>query len=60
SPQVHVPNVAEDFHKPNDRILRRAAPITLSNQYLKCHVPDRKSTEDRQAGLIISIPVADS
>ncbi|MCB9952671.1 MAG: hypothetical protein H6824_16985 [Planctomycetaceae bacterium] len=40
-------------------ILRRAAPITLSNQCLKCHVPDRKSTEDRKAGLIISIPVAE-
>ncbi|MCB9952672.1 MAG: DUF3365 domain-containing protein [Planctomycetaceae bacterium] len=41
-----------------DGIFRRAAPITLSNQCLKCHVPDRKSTEDRKAGLIISIPVA--
>ena len=36
---------------------RRAGPITLSNHCLKCHVPDRKSTEDRTAGLIISIPV---
>ncbi len=36
---------------------RRAAAITLSNHCLKCHVPDRKSTEDRSAGLIISIPV---
>ncbi|MEZ5944703.1 MAG: DUF3365 domain-containing protein [Planctomycetaceae bacterium] len=42
-----------------DGILRRAAPITLSNQCLKCHVPDRKSTQDRKAGLIISIPVAE-
>lgn len=38
-------------------IYRRAGPITLSNHCLKCHVPDRKSTEDRTAGLIISIPV---
>lgn len=36
---------------------RRAGPITLSNHCLKCHVPDRKSTEDRTAGLIISMPV---
>ena len=36
---------------------RRVGPITLSNQCLKCHVPDRKSTEDRTAGLIIAIPV---
>jgi hypothetical protein len=36
---------------------RRAGPITLTNHCLKCHVPDRKSTEDRTAGLLISIPV---
>ncbi len=34
----------------------RAAPIRLSNHCLKCHVPDRRSTRDRTAGLIISIP----
>lgn len=36
---------------------RRAGPITLSNHCLKCHVPDRKNTKNRTAGLIISIPV---
>jgi len=36
---------------------RRVAPITLSNHCLKCHVPDRKNTKDRQAGLIVSIPL---
>lgn len=40
-----------------DGVYRRAAAITLSNDCLKCHVPDRKSTEDRTAGLIIAIPV---
>ena len=40
-----------------DGIYRRAAPITLSSHCLKCHMPDRKSTRDRVAGLIISIPV---
>jgi Protein of unknown function (DUF3365) len=37
-------------------VYRRAARITLTNACLKCHVPDRKSTDDRTAGLIISIP----
>lgn len=36
---------------------RRAGAITLSNVCLKCHVPDRRSTENRIAGLLISIPV---
>ena len=36
---------------------RRAGPITLSNHCLKCHVPDRKNTKNRTAGLIISMPV---
>ena len=40
-----------------DGVYRRAAPITLSGHCLKCHMPDRKSTRDRIAGLIISIPV---
>ena len=36
---------------------RRAAGIRLSNSCLKCHVPDRKDTKDRTAGLIVSIPL---
>ncbi|MFO0978314.1 MAG: DUF3365 domain-containing protein [Planctomycetaceae bacterium] len=36
---------------------RRAAPITLSNHCLKCHMPDRKSTNDRRAGLVVTIPL---
>jgi len=42
-----------------DGLYRRAAPITLSSHCLKCHMPDRKSTADRKAGLIISIAVED-
>ncbi len=38
-------------------LYRRAAPITLSSHCLKCHMPDRKSTRDRTAGLIIAIAV---
>jgi len=45
------------YERTENGVLRRAAPITLTNQCLKCHVPDRKSTEDRTAGLIISMPV---
>ncbi len=37
---------------------RRAAGITLTADCLKCHLPNRKSTEDRTAGLILSIPIA--
>lgn len=40
-----------------DGVYHRAGPITLSNHCLKCHVPNRKSTDDRNAGLIISIPL---
>ncbi len=35
---------------------RRAGAIILHNACLKCHVPDRKSLEDRAAGLVISMP----
>lgn len=38
-------------------VYRRAGAITLTNHCLKCHVPDRKSTDDRTAGLIIAIPI---
>ncbi|MBP7948615.1 MAG: DUF3365 domain-containing protein [Verrucomicrobiales bacterium] len=36
---------------------RFAGTITLQNQCLKCHTPNRKSLEDRHAGLSISMPV---
>lgn len=46
------------FHEEaHNGLYRRAAPITLSSHCLKCHMPDRKSTQDRIAGLIIAIPV---
>lgn len=41
----------------SDGTYRRAGPITLSNHCLKCHVPNRRSLEDRSAGLIIQIPL---
>lgn len=38
-------------------VYRRAGSITLKSDCLKCHLPNRKSTEDRSAGLILSIPI---
>lgn len=46
-----------DFERLEDGVYRRAGSITLTNHCLKCHVPDRKSTENRTAGLIIAIPI---
>jgi hypothetical protein len=39
-------------------VYRRVAAITLTNECLKCHAPNRSSTKDRIAGLSISMPVA--
>ncbi|MGV3485788.1 MAG: c-type heme family protein [Planctomycetaceae bacterium] len=36
---------------------RYAAPIRLASQCLKCHVKDRTSTDERTAGLLISMPL---
>ncbi|TWT64761.1 c-type heme family protein [Allorhodopirellula solitaria] len=36
---------------------RFAGPIRLASQCLKCHVKNRLSTEDRTAGLLISMPL---
>jgi len=47
------------FERVEDGTYRRAGPISLTSHCLKCHVPDRKSTRDRTAGLIISIPVTE-
>jgi hypothetical protein len=38
-------------------VYRFAGSIRLSSQCLKCHVPHRTSTEDRVAGLVISMPL---
>ncbi len=49
----------KSFERVEGGTYRRAGAVTLSNLCLKCHVPDRTSTEDRTAGLIISIPVSE-
>lgn len=47
----------QNYERVEKGIYRRAGAITLTNQCLKCHVPNRKSTENRTAGLIIAIPI---
>lgn len=47
----------KSYEQTADGVFRRAAPITLSSHCLKCHVPNRRSTRDHTAGLIVSIPV---
>lgn len=48
-----------DFESVEHGVYRRVGSITLTNQCLKCHVPDRKNTKNRTAGLIIAIAVAE-
>lgn len=46
-----------EFSKPDRDRYRFVGAIRLSSQCLKCHVPSRKSLEDRIAGLVISMPL---
>lgn len=46
------------FHEQaRNGLFRRVVPITLSSHCLNCHMPDRNSTKNRLAGLIIAILV---
>lgn len=47
----------QEFERSENGVYRRAGAITLTSHCLKCHVPDRKNTKNRTAGLLISIPV---
>lgn len=49
-----------DFEEVVENKLKWAGPITLSNHCQKCHVPNRKDTDDKTAGLIITIPFQQS
>ncbi len=49
---------AGDAEEPG--VYRHAGKIRLASQCLKCHVPNRTSTEDRLAGLTISMKVTGS
>ena len=46
-----------EYEATADGVYRHAGAITLKNDCLKCHIPDRTSTEDRTAGLIIEMPI---
>lgn len=46
-----------DFEAADDGVYRFAGAITLGSECLKCHLPNRKSTADRVAGLVISMPM---
>jgi hypothetical protein len=37
-------------------VYRHVGAITLKSECLKCHLPNRRSTAERTAGLVISIP----
>ena len=47
----------EEFELAEQDVYRHAAAITLKSECLKCHLPNRKSTEPRLAGLVISMPI---
>lgn len=47
----------KEFSAIEDDRFRYVGAIRLQNECLKCHVPNRKSLEDRVAGLAISIPL---
>ena len=46
------------FEATEGKLYRYAGSIRLASQCLKCHVKDRISTDERTAGLLISMPLA--
>lgn len=55
----HLARGEEYFESESADRYRFAGPIRLRSQCLKCHVKDRRSTDDRTAGLVISMPLTD-
>lgn len=49
---------AAEYERSEDGRYRFAGAITLSSECLKCHLPNRTSTKDRAAALVISMPLA--
>ncbi len=47
----------ETYDETKDGVYQYVGMICLTNECLKCHVPNRKSTENRAAGIVITIPV---
>lgn len=48
---------ASEHAEVEDGRFRYVGAVQLSSRCLKCHVPYRKSTHDRVAGLVISMPI---
>jgi len=46
-----------EFESAEHGVFRFVGSITLGSECLKCHLPNRKSTNDRVAGLVISMPI---
>ena len=47
----------QEFEAVDGNLYRYAGSIRLASQCQKCHVPRRTRTEDRSAGLVISMPL---
>lgn len=47
----------KEYEQIQDGVYRHVGAICLPSQCLKCHMPNRRSTATRFAGLIISMPV---
>lgn len=45
------------YDSSDGKVYRYAGAITLGNECLKCHVPDRTSLEDRKAAVVFTMPV---
>ena len=50
---------AKSFERIDTGVYRRVGAVMLTNHCLKCHIPNRTSLEDRTAGLLIEVPLAD-
>jgi hypothetical protein len=47
-----------EFEQAGEGEYRYAGPITLTSDCLKCHLPNRKSNQNRSAALVITMPLA--
>lgn len=50
---------SDEYEAVENGVYRRAGAITLTSECLKCHLPNRTSTKDRSAGLVIAMPVSE-
>jgi len=50
----------ETYDHVENGMYRYVGMICLTNECLKCHLPNRKSTENRSAGIVITMKIDDS